>query len=275
MQAAILFGSQARPSDAPTFADVWSDCDLHLLTNRSEAILGTDWARVWPGGTFCLKTLRPATGGARKLTVIFAEGGADLVLVSTVKMRMARFALRFGWHRRVKAMRVGLDETATCLSSGYRFLKGEKAWGRFYSDLVGCMSGVRLSDEDIVTQANTFLCDFLWVLQKLERGELLAAQHFLHSQLAEVNFCLLRELRLRRGQPLPSFGIARRVEKLLPPEELRWVTVDARMEPDALHRGAWGAYAGLQALMYELVPEWRVSPSMLALLERQRAKPAK
>lgn len=273
VQAAVLFGSRARAPGAPTSADGWSDVDLQILTDRPEAILRTDWARIFPAGTFCLQVLRPATGGVRKLTVLFSEGEADLVLVPTGRMRLARLALRWGWYRHIRAIQVGLDETATCLWSGYRLLKGEAEWGGFYARVARQMAGVRLTDDAIATLANVFLCDLSWVLQKLERGELAAAQYLLHRQLAETNFRLMRELRLRRGQPLPSFGIARRVETLLSAAELRWVTVDARLERDDLRRGASAAYAGLQGLMHELLPRWHVPDNLRALVERYPVKP--
>jgi hypothetical protein len=111
------------------------------------------------------------------------------------------------------------------------------------------------------------------VLQKLARGELAAAQHVLHRSLAETNFRLVRELRLRRGEPLPSFGLARRVETLLRPDELARISIDAPLQLEALGRAAWQSVEGLSALMRELVPDWRVAPPMLALLANYRITP--
>jgi hypothetical protein len=133
------------------------------------------------------------------------------------------------------------------------------------------MAGVRLGDAEVKVLADIFLCDLLWVLQKIDRGELAAAQHLLHRSLAETNFRYVRELRLRRGEPLLSFGLGRKVEAILPPEELAWVQVSARLEADELRRAAEAAFRGMQALMAKLIPTWRVPEGVMQLLaEAQR-----
>jgi hypothetical protein len=138
------------------------------------------------------------------------------------------------------------------------------------------MSGVRLADPELCALADVFLCELLWVMQKLERGELAAAQHQLHRALAETNFRLVRELRLRRNLPLPSFGLGRRVETLLRPHELAWVAISARREAADLAAAACRARDGLVSLMKELVPSWSVPAPMEQLLAQHApARPAK
>jgi hypothetical protein len=266
VEAAILFGSSARQSSEPAPADGRSDLDLHIVTTAPAALERVDWARALPGQRLCMQVVRPATGGVRKVTAMFAAGEVDLVLVPASRLRLGRLAMRLGLHRGRPALSIALNEIATCLRSGYRFLKGEKSWGSFYARIVAEMPGVRLGDSEARVLADVFLCDLLWVLRKLERGELSAAQHLLHRSLAETNFRLLRELRLRRGQPLPSFGLGRRVEALLPAGELAWVKVDARREQVELRLAAGTALKGLQALMKELVPSWAVPTEMNLLL---------
>uniref|UniRef100_UPI00404B6464 hypothetical protein n=1 Tax=Cephaloticoccus sp. TaxID=1985742 RepID=UPI00404B6464 len=73
----------------------------------------------------------------------------------------------------------------------------------------------------------------------------------------ETNFRLLRELRLRQGQPLPSFGLGRHVEQLLTADELSWVTVDAGCNREDLPAATQMAVDGLVALMGQLLPDWR------------------
>ena len=265
VHAAILFGSSVRGDDqAP--ADGWSDLDLHVVTTAASRLERVDWPRELSGQRFCLQVARPATGGVRKVTALFAAGQIDLVLVPARQLRLARLAMYCGLHKRSKTLRGAFNEIATCLNSGHRFLKGEKAWGPFYERIVMEMPGVRVSDDEARTLAEVFLCDFLWVLQKLERGELAAAQLVLHRSLVETNFRLIRELRLRRGQPLPSFGLGRRLEMLLPPEELLWVKVDARLEYGELRGAACQLFVGLKALMAEVVPAWRIPLGTDALL---------
>ena len=59
-----------------------------------------------------------------------------------------------------------------------------------------------------------------------------------------------------RGQALISFGLGRRVEKLLPPDEMSWVLIDARANADELRSASLAATRGLEALMTELGIVW-------------------
>jgi len=268
VRVAILFGSSARTQHEHATADDWSDLDLHVVTTDAAALEHVNWPEALPAQEFCFQAVRPATGGVRKATVLFKTGQLDLVLVPLSRLKLGRLALRLGFHRKSGPVRSAFNEINTCIRSGYRFLKGEAEWGGFYARIAGEMSGVRLSDDEAIQRAGVSLCDALWILQKLERGELAAAQHLLHRSLAETNFALVRELRLRRGEPLPSFGLGRRVETLLPPHELAWVRIDARLHHAELKAAVSRALQGLAALMAELVPAWRVPPEMAALFER-------
>jgi hypothetical protein len=273
VQSAVLFGSGAKQSAAA--ADNWSDFDLHLVVAGAEKFERVDWTRALPDEKLCLQVARPATGGVRKVTAVFACGQIDLVLVPSAQMRLVRFAMGLGLQRRLRFFDIALNEMATCLATGYRFLKGEKQWGSFYARVAAEMPGVRLGDAEVRQLADVFLCELLWVQQKLERGEFAAAQLALHRSLAETNFRLVRELQLRRREPLPSFGLARRVETLLRADELARVSIDAPLEREALRRAAWQSFEGLAALVRELVPEWKVPPPMLALLASYRPTPAR
>jgi hypothetical protein len=213
-----------------------------------------------------------ATGGVRKATVLFASGQVDLVFVPSFRLRLARWGMALGLQHTLRSLEIGLNEIHTCLRSGYRFLKGEKAWGQFYARVLAEVPGVRVRDEEACRFADVFLCDLLWVFQKLARRELLAAQFQLHRSLSEISFRLLRELRLRRSQPLPSFGLARRVEALSTPDEIAWVRLDARLDEDQLRSAAWRALDGLRALMAELVPAWQVPSGVVKLLAPYRVR---
>lgn len=188
-------------------------------------------------------------------------------------MRLALLAMRCGLHNKIRPVQVALNEFATCLHSGYYFIKGKREWGDFYAQVALEMSGVRLTDAEIKNLANAFLCDLLWVFQKIQRGEFSAAQYQLHRSLSETNFRFMRELRLRRGMPLPSFGLARRIEKILSPDELVWVQVDARLARNELHKAAWKAFDGLQGIMGELIPAWKKPSGIDELLEPHRLRP--
>jgi hypothetical protein len=127
------------------------------------------------------------------------------------------------------------------------------------------MSGYRINDAEAQELANIFLCELLWVLRKIERGELVAAQGVLHKKLQETNVVLLHELRLRKE--LPTFQQARRVEKLVSAAELATIQINARLNKVELTFAAWSAKEGLLSLMGELVPRWQVPVAMGALLE--------
>ncbi|MDB6093887.1 MAG: hypothetical protein JWM32_1449 [Verrucomicrobia bacterium] len=264
--AAVLYGSSAR-TEGMASADRWSDLDLHVITTDSARIEGVDWARALPGRGFCHRAERAAAGGVPKVRLLFADGEVEMVLMPAARLRVARVALSLGLHRRVGPLRDGLNVLATGVSSGYRFLKGEKAWGGFYRRVASEMAGIRMTDAELRGAADLFVCDLLSSLQRIERGELAAAQRALHRVLAETNFVLVRELRLRRKLPVPSFEPARRVESLLSPEELEWVRISARLDRDELRRAAWHAFAGMQMLMSQLVPAWRLEKGVFELLQ--------
>ncbi len=263
VKSVVLFGSNAREFSKTGH---WSDFDLHVVTSAPGRLERMDWASVDPKSQVCWTALRAAAAGVRKLTVVFSSGQIDMVIVPLARSKRVRRTFL----RDVSALNSpetnALNEMATCLWAGYRFLKGEAEWGQFYSRVVKEMPGVRLGDVAIEQLANLFVCDLLWILQKLERGELLAAQHALHRQLSEVNLRLMRELRLREGKSLPSFGLGRRFEQLLSASDLKHVRVDARSDRKSLQRAAWNLYAGLCSLMTKLRPSWSVPKPMISLI---------
>ncbi|MBW7893592.1 MAG: hypothetical protein H3C27_00655 [Opitutaceae bacterium] len=265
IESAVLFGSSARAEPAGTGPDVWSDLDLHVITSQPASLETADWRAIFPGQNFLGQAVRAATGGVRKATVLFAQGQLDLVIVPRRAMRLARWGWRLGLHRRHARLREALNEIHTCIHLGFRQLKGEGEWGRFYAALQRDFPGVRLDDAAVRSLAELALVEQHWVRQKLARGELLAAQHRLHASLSDINLRLLRELRLRRRQTLPSFGLGRHAETLLPPDELAWVRVDARCRADELSAATDQALRGLIALLRELLPHWPVPP-LLAVL---------
>jgi len=256
IKSAVLFGSTANTDRAETAADQWSDFDLHLVVTAPREFPRIEWSTALPDEEFRFQALRPATGGVQKLTVVFAGGQMDLILVPHGQMAWARLGFKCGWEKRSPRLLTALNEIHTCLRGGYQFLKGEGSVGSFYRRVSTEMSGVRLSDAEASALAKIAWLDLHWIRQKIERGEWLAAQHGLHRSVGETNLRLVRELRLRRGEPLPSFGLGRHVESLLSPEERTWVTIDTRCTAEGLRSAANRAEQGLVALMAALVPSW-------------------
>ncbi len=159
---------------------------------------------------------------------------------------------------------------ATSMRPGHRFLKGAEAWSRFYARVVEKVAGVRLDNEAARHLAWTFLATLWLAHRRLDRGELLAAQFTLHRVLAETNFRLMRELQLRRGDPVPSFGLARRAEALWPASELAWMRLSARLDREELSQALWLSFEAMKKLMAEIVPEWSVPASFVSLVARYR-----
>ena len=268
VQAIVLYGSAAREHGALGAPDQWSDIDLHAVANFPAEFEKIDWGVVLPGHGYCLRAVRGASGGVRKLTMLFSAGELEIVVLPASQLRLARLAMRLGLHKKIPSLRANLNVLATGLRGGFRFLKGEDIWGNFYRRVASDMPGIRLNDDSARGLANTFLCDFLCLLKRLERGELLAAQHALHQRLSETNFTLVRELRLLRGLPLPSFEVGRRLESLMQPDELDRVRIDARPDVNELHRAAWRSFSAMKDLMAQIDADWAVPAEVLAMLTR-------
>jgi len=268
VRSAVLFGSavsleycgQIGSGRGPV------DFDFHLVTSAPRILEKYDWAEKLSAQGYCFQVSRQATGGARKLTIICSEGQLDLVLVSISAVRVASLAIRVGLMRHFALMRRALNEMATCLHSGYSFTKGQEAWGDFYSR-VSRLPGVRLSNMDAVRMADGFLVDALWVLQKTMTGEFVAAQHVLHCKLVDTNLRLWREIRLRKGSPLQSFGLGRRVETIADLDEQQCFSLTGSVHNGDLRLLTFSMLRGMQALMAKLEPQWTVPQAMKRLLD--------
>jgi hypothetical protein len=266
----VLFGSSASIVDSSYgVINRSSDLDFHLVASSAKALECVNWESELVQERFCLQVCRPASGGVRKLTVIFDSGQLDIVVVPLIAMRLAALGFRLGLYRRIRSLRVALDEMATCLQFGYRFIKGERLWLGFYNR-VASLSGVRLNDREVRNLADASVCDLLWLLQKAKMGELIAAQHALHLRLSDTNLRLWRELRCRRRLVLPSFGLGRCVERIATEREHSGLRVSARLDLVEIRVAAWKAFECLTALMSQLDPRWIIPGAMESLLSRYR-----
>jgi len=106
-----------------------ADFDIHIVTSRPAEIAKLDWATKLPGQKYLMQCLRPATGGVQKLTVLFATGQLDLILIPVNQLRLARMGLALGMERYNAQLRVALNEINTCIHGGHRMLKGDRSWG--------------------------------------------------------------------------------------------------------------------------------------------------
>jgi len=166
-------------------------------------------------------------------------------------------AFNLGLHKRVASVQRGLGEFALVMSFGQVVLKGGPAWQEFYTRAVKEVPLAHLTDEDAVALAEGAYVDATSIMGKLERGEYVAVQRWLHRSLVETNFRIMHELRVRRGQV--SYPDGRRVEQLLSPAELATVRFEVALEPASLKAAIVAAVAGTRKLITELTgkaPTW-------------------
>jgi len=82
-----------------------------------------------------------------------------------------------------------------------------------------------MNDDDVRMAAEVYICDYIWCLRKLSRGELYAVQRVLYQDLMETTLRLMHELRRRNGER--TYTKARRLEKVLASKELAAFTIKA------------------------------------------------
>ena len=249
--ALTLFGSRARAG-----ADAASDWDFQVITSRPAMFGDARWARSLPGVAVRLYAPRTTRFGAvPKVNIVLEGAEADLVIIPQGRLRVARLLVALGLHRREGALRRRLRDLAVAVRPGWRFLKGERAWGAFYARVAAEVDDPRLSDREIRRMGDTFAYDYLWTQRKIGRGELVAAQRMLQRELAEANLKLVHELRQRRGEP--SFPEGRRAELLLGADAARYA-VGCRCDGRELAAEAARCREVLRGLMESLVGDsWR------------------
>jgi len=256
--AIVLIGSHVRETgDDVARADVHSDWDFHLITSRPARFADRAWTKVLEEGEPLVYAIRDGiVGQAKRVTVVFRDEEADFVVLPATQMRMLRLAVACGLHRRSLRLARTLGDLAIIARPGYRFLHGSSSWEPFYRRVVAEVADPRLGDAEALRRAELFVADYVLVRRKLARGECLAAQRVLHRSLAEINFQLLHEVKLRRGER--SFPEARRIERIASATELAAVTVAAGPTAASLEAALQQCTATCQDLMRELVGErWR------------------
>jgi len=258
VKALVLFGSQVRESNDPVWsADAQSDWDFQIITSNSRAFFDAAWlGEVTEMKVKAYVVRAPRFGAMPKINTVLGGVEADFVIFPSRVMSLAKFAVKLGLHRRTGRVRRGLQDLSIVMRPGYRFLKGGKTWEPFYRKVINDVPDPRLGDLEIRNLADSFVCDYHWAIRKLERGELLAVQRILHRELAEINYRMLHELKLRRGEQ--SFPEARRIERVTTPEELRCVSINAELKFDALQAALALSAETLAALVKSLLDDaWK------------------
>jgi hypothetical protein len=187
---------------------------------------------------------------------VFQESEADFVILPARVFRVLKFFTRLGVHQHIGPIRRRLQEVALVVRPGWRFLKGANAWETLYLRGVNDFADRRLNDFEICQMADGFVCDYVCILRKIARGELRAAQRLVHRDLAEINFQLLHELKLRRGER--SFPEGRRIERVTSSDELSAVTIDTRLDASEFQFAVRKSAIACRELMFALVGQrWR------------------
>lgn len=255
VEALVLIGSRVHAAGSgPVAADEFSDWDFQVVTSRPELFSSREWTKeLGLGEPLAYVSRVGRLGGAIKVSAVLRDGEFDLVIIPARQLAWARRMMAWGLAARLEVSRQALSSLAVVLRSGHRMLKGEKEWGAFFARVAAEFPPPRLTDEVVRTLAEGFVCDYVSTMNKIERGEFLAAQRWLHHQLAEVNFQLLHELRQRRGEPTQPDG--RRVERLA--IDSRGIEVSAMPTNAGLRAATEKAAATLRELMAALAPDWR------------------
>jgi len=231
--AVNLIGSRVRLGTQDGAADSGSDWDFQLVVRRSALFSNNEWVTAAGLPVPLAYVVRVGRlGETKKVSLAFQGGAFDLVLIPSFPLRTARWLCNLGLLRFSPRARIGLTDLSTVLRPGYRLLKGEISWGSFFRYVQTEIQLSRISDEEVVSMAEGFVCDFLSIRHKLARGEYVAAQRWLHMHLAEANFKLLHELRQRDGAV--SFPDARRLELIADRELIDSVMVRAVPEHESL-----------------------------------------
>jgi hypothetical protein len=261
-----LIGSQAREGMQHGAADEFSDWDFHLITSNLRLFDRRDWMKAAEIGTPLAYVKRGGRlGTSLKVTAVFADGELDAVILPEGKLRLARRLFQHGFTRRIGALEHGLSHLSVVLRGGFRVLKGPRKWETFFSRVVAEVPPPRLSDDDVRIMAEGFVCDYVATCRKIDRGELLAAQRWLHHQLAEANYQLLHELRQREGKV--SFPDARRLESIADEESLDAVRLNATLNGESLRAAADKCAATCHVLVNKLLAgtwQWPELPAGFA-----------
>jgi hypothetical protein len=254
VEAITLFGSRARSKDNAC-ADGGSDVDIQIISSRVDKLIEKSWATAVLAPTaISAWNVRPAFGGVIKISALLSDGEIDMVVVPSSRMRLARWAVALGLHLRSKKIQRKLGDLVLVMGGGYRVLQGGAKWELFWKRIVAEIPEPSLSLAEVLNLGEGVKVELISIRRKLDRGELRAAQRWLHLGIGETNFKLSHELRRRRG--VRSFHDGRRVEQLLDPEELSLVTISAALTAESIWEAAQAAAEATTRLIEALSREY-------------------
>lgn len=263
----VLIGSRARSGGSPGAADLHSDWDFQIAVQEMTVFADSSWTAALGVNPLAYVSRLGRLGSSQKVTALFADGELDLVVLPLAALRGLSQAINRGQQVENVAAKQALTDQASVLQGGYRILKGAKDFALFYEFVAREIPPARLSSEAIRLLGEEFVCDYVSTHRKIERGELIAAQRWLHHQLVEKNFQLLHELRLREGGP--TFPDARRIE-FLGDSRAAQVAVTAVLSGESLREAVEKAAETCRQLVHALIGDRWLWPDLSPL--RLRAK---
>ena len=261
VEGLVLIGSRVRSSsDAVWRADENSDWDFQILTSNPGKFENAKWTKALGTELHTYALRSTAIGRVPKIAAIFGGGEADFVIINTRTLRLGRWLFACGFHRRLPGFNRSLQDLALIIRPGWKFLKDSSNWNAFYGKLVAEISDRRLSNVDCVGLANAFVCDYVWTMRKIERGEYLASQRMLHQALLETNLRLLHESKLRAKKA--TFPEARRAELVMTSDELSALVISTSPDAASLRVAALKCAHSCRALMDTLVGKQWIWPKL-------------
>jgi hypothetical protein len=233
VRVVLMLGSRARSFGEIGSSDEGSDWDFHVVTSNIKLFLDAAWAeRAQLPKPFAYVARSGRLSPVTKSSAIFPSGEIDIVLLPLTHLRAAKALMRFGLAQRIPSVRNALADLTLVLLPGYRVVKGDKSWSSFFSSVVSQIPSPRLDNHTVCELAEAYVIDYISTRRKINRGEFMAGQRWLHIQLAETNFRLLHELRLRSHKP--TFPDGRRLELLPIDQWLDGIRVSALPNRESL-----------------------------------------
>ncbi len=237
----VHIGSYVRLANLVGSADLYSDWDFQIISSTPEVFENPSEFTSEIGHPVAVAARGGRLGAVRKVTILFSDGEIDIVVIPLLQVTQALTLVKSRSYFYQPSILNSLEDLAAVLVGGYKIIKGDKSIIDLYLFIQSNVPAPRLSDDAIRTAADGFVCDYVSTIRKLQRGEFLAAQRWIHHYLAEVNFRLAHEMRQRRS--LSTFPDARRIEQL-GDESLR-ISLEVRAEltreslTDAAQKCAW------------------------------------
>jgi hypothetical protein len=190
-------------------------------------------------------------GLIEKVSAVFPDGDLDLVIIPVTQLILLKCVWTAGLVHVLPRARQALRDLSQVLRAGYYFVKSNDCWEKLFCKIAASTSLGLLDDEAVCKMADGYVCDYISAKQKLYRGEYIAAQRWLHVNLAEVNFRLLYERGLRIGKT--SYADGRRIESVEMKDWRDAASVNVSLDFESLNVALEKSALTLRKLMRSLV----------------------